>query len=456
MIEKAHGLRETHPGTMGAGDCRCARAMKPDVREFCFLTEESSPVAPALEKFNGRQIPRHCVASNFKLADQRDESWANDRLVNISTLAVNQDRPGIKVDILQDNPRLAESATLIDGEVEGDAHPFWTCDEVFADDLFFLDRDFVNVAERFPAEAEPETGIRAGKLAADRLVHDQSQNLNVRGNRSWRDRLFLFALPPPARLPTNVNEVHDGGMIQSSRKLNATVNQERLDASPCGQITAQRLWRVGIMRFKPRADPNLPFIRVGGFLRLFLLVRSLGAQFARRARFLAVVPTVAGRFAAALAGLRVAVADLPVLRVVFSFQRRHADTSGHETTKEGKRYLSKTKQGKDLYPHGDGSWVRIPPPPSLCNSTYGHRNGHGNAGTLDHFDNNLPVPVLAENKSTPGCNATQLAATAIESSTDDKSDANDQARESTKDEVEPSEVMSSLDSRGGQFIWRAA
>lgn len=387
MIEKSHRLRETDAGAVSPCYRGAARAMEPDVRELRFSSEEPRPIAAALQELYGLQIPCDRIAAGDQMLDQRYQTRAQRRLINGAAFAVDRDGGGgfgVQVDIaFQVNPRLAEPAPLGDCDFKTDPHPFRGRGKMFPDGFFFVDRDLVDLPLRFAAESQPEARISGGELSPNSFVHDDPQHFDVRGDRPGCDRLFVFCLATPPGASPQINELHDGAVIEPGRESDLELVEDRLDRSPGGQVPVLSGFGVAVMRFEPGSDPNLPFVFVARATVLFLFNGLFRAEFARGPGLFAIVPTEAGGLPPARACIRIPKPDLPVLGIFLLFKRRHTDTSNHTFTIERNNSICLPKENKSavfFFTYGAVSWVRIPPPPPLVNREYGHKHGQSFIG----------------------------------------------------------------------------
>ena len=367
MIEKTHRLGETDAGSVSPGDCCPAGAMEPDVRKLRFLAEESGPITAALEQFLRGQTPGNAVTSGDQLLEERNQARAQSRLIDGAAFATyNNCGRGLRVEIyvfLKVDPGFTESAALRHGNVETYTHPFPARLEALQDDLFLFDLDFVNVTQGLAAEPEAQAGVCGGELPANRFIHDDSKNFDIRGYGSWRDCLFVFFLFAAPRFASQGDELDNGVVIEPRRELDPEFVQDRLYRSPSCKIAMLGLFGIGIVRLNPGSDPDLPFVFVSRSAGLLLLKSAFRAELARGTCVFRAIPAEPGCLSAALSGFRVAEADLPVLRKFLLFQRGHADTYGHNLPKQGKACLGDARLSKVSATCGSGSWVRIPPPP---------------------------------------------------------------------------------------------
>lgn len=371
MVEKSHSFRETDSGAVSPSDRSTAGAVKPDVRQFCASSKEARPIPTALQELDGQQVPSPLAPLVAQMIDEWNKALIERRAEDLAAFGSKKDCVFFRVDVGQSNPSFTESAPLGHGDLETNFHPSVLSIECKPDRFFLFDRDLMDLAERLPTEAEAQAWVHLAKLAADSLIEDQTKHLylgcdRAGGNRSLFARLFA---------PRNVG--HDCIVVDAGRNFDAAALEEILQRLPRNQVARDSDRRIGITLLNPRTYPHLPLVVMRGARQLFFFIRSLGAKLARSACILTIVPAIVSGLAGTSSSVRVALADRPELRVFPFDERCQPDTTGHQRSNEGKPSLSNPNVAKDPIPYGDGSWVRIPPPPLQGKKLTGHQTGRG-------------------------------------------------------------------------------
>lgn len=193
MADKTHRLPLADAVLCQARGHRHPSAMEAEMAQPN-LAKEAGPDATGLRRhFVSHLAPAQCL-------QKRNKIWVKSSGKSLSALGIERDAPALEINLRHGQAGLAEPTTLMNGDLERDAHPLRLFDQMFPD------RSDLSVSHgrldpsTLSFNAEPETRIDSRPAAPDRFVHDEAQDFDFRQH----------GLPGPVRSIAKI--IDDGEM----------------------------------------------------------------------------------------------------------------------------------------------------------------------------------------------------------------------------------------------------
>ena len=176
MTDKTHSLLLTDaPASGEAGHCRHSGGVKADASfAELQLSEESAEVSCRLIV----KLPSDFALFGFQVADQRDQVRVEQGDMGFSSLDLKCDRPVLKIKGIQWHGRLAESASLMQGDLKGHA---WVASfrEVGSDEFDVRKGHFLTFLCFHRIDSQSAGGIGMDPSALLSLKEDEPEDFQV-------------------------------------------------------------------------------------------------------------------------------------------------------------------------------------------------------------------------------------------------------------------------------------
>ena len=310
MIHQPHGRFARHPDPPQPVDVGDAQAVKRQVR-FLDLDEKLLPAPRWLErKFQREFLPG--LDDAFKQWPQRRRHRHRERAALPALRRAKRDFVFHQVNATERNPRLAQPAARVQGNIKRDLHPFRFLLEQLADLADFRVGQFRFLRRLVPLQFQTRQRIGIHMTEPHRLAHDHGERLQFKNRRVAPDRLaglFLVGRPP-------VNVFQRVAVSDGARRMKLLGLQPKRQPLPAVQIAFQRE-RTFAVPFQKFRHPIIPAALVertagaGQFLHL-----GFGAQRPRLDRVAGIIRPVRRGFVAPFS-VAVNVLDGPKRRPFF-------------------------------------------------------------------------------------------------------------------------------------------